>query len=682
MGNESDNPMEGSSLQLTLGATTTAEDGNGIHSRSDPVTPNDEPPTKRIKMEAVSDQNYGGSVPSGVASEVASVAASVQISPHTDVPDSLNAAQPTPQQTGNEQSAPAELEAVNTVAPKKLQALASVKTEESGSSIVTTSSSHSSSHASLNDAASHSTAAAAKSPPADGNQPDAPINSDQPGPNAPAAAGALAVPLKSTTMSHLKTKYTGELEYMLREFRKLERQLLGAKGAAQLEESAGSRERREKLHSFILHLEDTVRQIELGCKLEAEGKSTVGIGNVGPVGGDTLANPSAQVPTPSKDDVKKQLVESSALTNLTKEKEEEENVQKLEEHILANLLPVKVRLKKQLAAQQGASRNPAGMPAQRRGMLQPTAAAGGEGTFAAAAEQRRKQAEAARLAVQQQQESAVRRVSDPTQFGKPLGGGGSSLTQKLHGATLGSTQRTHGHGVGSSTTPPESVATTVAERKILYAGMVPGSIQHQSGIETASGAHDMFNDDPNLLHIQAEEKPSGTEQPSDASVASAPVAVRSVEPKPCAAIPKQVPKAAAPPARTQQPIPMPVTSSGPTRKAKKPSDNAKLTEEERRKLRRRRRKRKLRRIAKRRERDRQRQIALHQQAQAAQGSSKVAGGRKKAAAGKGQGKKKGPRSVEYICALCSEAYSSTCDYNPWWALAQHECPKCRKSQVS
>jgi hypothetical protein len=687
MGNESDNPMEGSSLQLTLPATTTAEDGNRIHSRSDPVTPNAEPPTKRIKMEAVSDHNYGGRVPSGVASEVASVVASVGISPHSDVPDSLNAAPPAPQQTGNDQSAPAEQEdeqeAVNTVAPKKLQALASVKTEESGSSIVTTSSSHSLSRASLNDTATHSAAAAAKSPPADGNQPNAPINPVQPGPNAPAAAaGAPAVPLKSTTMAHLKTKYTGELEYMLREFRKLERQLLGAKGAAQLEESAGSRERREKLHSFILHLEDTVRQIELGCKLEAEGKSTVAIGNVGPVGGDTLANPSAQVPTTSKDDVKKQMVESSALTNLTKEKEEEENVQKLEEHILANLLPVKVRLKKQLAAQQGASRNPAGMPAQRRGMLQPTAAAGGEGTFAAAAEQRRKQAEAARLALQQQQQSAVRRVSDSTQFGKPLGGGGSFLTQKLHGATLGSSQRTHGHGVGSSTTPPESVANTVEERKILYAGMVPGSIQHQSGIETASGAHEMFNEDPNLLQIQAEEKLAGTEQPSNASVASAPVAVRSVEPEPCAAIPKQAPKAATPPARTQQPIPMPVTSSGPTKKAKKPSDNAKLTEEERRKLRRRRRKRKLRRIAKRRERDRQRQIALHQQAQAAQGSSKVAGGRKKAAAGKGQGKKKGPRSVEYICALCSEAYSSTCDYNPWWALAQHECPKCRKSQVS
>jgi hypothetical protein len=49
---------------------------------------------------------------------------------------------------------------------------------------------------------------------------------------------------------------------------------------------------------------------------------------------------------------------------LTKEKKEEENVHKLKEHILANLLPVKVRLKKHLAAQQRASRNPAGMPAQ------------------------------------------------------------------------------------------------------------------------------------------------------------------------------------------------------------------------------------------------------------------------------------------------------------------------------
>ena len=212
-----------------------------------------------------------------------------------------------------------------------------------------------------------------------------------PSPAAPTAQATAAPPLKSTTMSHLKTKYLGELEYMLREFRKLERQLLGAKGAAQIEESAGSRERREKLHSFILHLEDTIRQIEMGCELEAEGKSIVDV---------PCAN-QAQDGSVSSAEAKKQMAESSALMNLTKEKEEEENVQKLEEHILANLLPVKVRLKKQLAAQQGATRNPAGMPATRRGSL--VASNRGKGTFAAAAEQRRKQAEAARLAAQQQQ---------------------------------------------------------------------------------------------------------------------------------------------------------------------------------------------------------------------------------------------------------------------------------------
>jgi hypothetical protein len=43
---------------------------------------------------------------------------------------------------------------------------------------------------------------------------------------------------------------------------------------------------------------------------------------------------------------------------------------------------------------------------------------------------------------------------------------------------------------------------------------------------------------------------------------------------------------------------------------------------------------------------------------------------------------RGPRHVEYMCSLCNEVYNSTCDYNPWWALAQHDCPKCRKRQVS
>ena len=107
------------------------------------------------------------------------------------------------------------------------------------------------------------------------------------------------------------------------------------------------------------------------------------------------------------DKAKRDFANSAALTKLTREKEQEETVQKLEEHILANLLPVKVRLTKQLAAQQGATRNPAGMPTSARGP-RPSAAAisGGKGTFAAAAEERRKREEAARLAATQQRQDS------------------------------------------------------------------------------------------------------------------------------------------------------------------------------------------------------------------------------------------------------------------------------------
>lgn len=467
-----------------------------------------------------------------------------------------------------------------------------------------------------------------------------------------AAPEKEVAPLKSTTMHHLRTKYVGELEYMLIEFRKLERQLVGAKGAAKLEESAGSRERREKLHSFILHLEDTVRQVEEGCKLEDEGKSAIvsGISDNGSHSGD---------------DAKRKMAETSALANLTTEKEAEENVQKLEEHILANLLPVKVRLKKQLAAQQGATRNPAGMPATRRGMLQPSTSHG-KGTFAAAAEERIKQAEAARLAAQRQQEQRMSHLSNQSQFGRALGGVGSSLTRSLHGKTLGSKERPDGHGVGTPSQTSDD-ASSPSTKRILYAGMVPQSTQHKSGVAAATGVHDMVIENPCFLPSatpQIEQVPDSTltvEEPSHLPVNDASM---------------NVTLSTAVSAPHSPPI------SKPTYSIDKDTENLssmKVSEEERRKLRKKRRKRKLLRIARRRERDRQRQLALNQQAQA--NHLKVTGGRKKAVLGKGLGRKKGPRAVEYICANCSEAYNSTCDYNPWWALAQHECPKCRKVQV-
>jgi hypothetical protein len=495
-----------------------------------------------------------------------------------------------------------------------------------------------------------------------------PQSGDAPPPSAlPPPPPSVPLPLKSTTMSHLRNKYTGELEYMLREFRKLERQLLGAKGATQIEESAGSRERREKLHSFILHLEDTIRQIDLGCKLEAEGKSTVMVGVTNARVGATGQTSDAEAST---EDAKKQPADEAALASLTQEKEEEENVQKLEEHILANLLPVKVRLKKQLAAQQGATRNPAGMPTTRRGMLQPSAAADGEkGTFVEAAEKHRKQAEAARLAAQERAEASSAHasgISDPTQFGKPLSGGGSSLTQKLHGATLGSNNRMHGHGVGASANPVSDGGVPKSERKILYAGMVPGSTQHHSGVAAATGVHKMEITDPMLIQNPSQSDAVKPDHPRSAPLSN----INPVAPKPGKTLTAPKPLSAS-------------TSPKSPGAEKQPIDSATLTDEERRKLGKKRRKKKLLRLAKRRENERQRQVMLHQQAvQAAQMPSKGSSGRKKVAVGKGQGKKKGPRSVEYICALCSEAYGSNCDYNPWWALAQHECPKCRKTQVS
>lgn len=445
-------------------------------------------------------------------------------------------------------------------------------------------------------------------------------------------------------MSHLRVKYYAELEYMLREFRKLERQLLGAKGnGTGIEESSGSRERREKLHSFILHLEDTIRQIDVGCQLESGGEVAAAAATVASSGdGQEQSGPDS----------------APASTNASKVKDDEENVKKLEEHILANLLPVKVRLKKQLAAQQGATRNPIGMPVATRG-LQPSmmmTAEKGKGTFAAAAEEKRRQAEAARLAAQ---ERALSSPPAPSQFGKALSGGGSSLTRNLHGPTLGSQVRIHGHGVGSEKPQvPDPTVTGLSDgdnetpkRPILYAGLALGSDQHRSGVSAAAGVHNMVFEEP--CSKPAVEEISTTE-------------VTSLE----------MPPTTHPPESTLEPL-----------KSCKPHEDPKLSEELRKKLHKDRRRRKKHRELERREKERQRQLFLQQQQQNAAQASAVAL--------KGSGKKggmvgtkpvgnqaKGPRTVEYICALCSEAYSSTCDFNPWWALASHDCPKCRKSQVS
>jgi hypothetical protein len=484
-------------------------------------------------------------------------------------------------------------------------------------------------------------------------------------------------PLKSTKMSHLKKKYTGELEYMLREFRKLERQLLGAKGNV-LEESAGSRERREKLHSFIIHLEGTIREIEVGCQLEAEGKSTV-------LGAETRDSEETE------EQAKKKIADTAALTKLTREKEEEENVQKLEEHILANLLPVKVRLKKQLAAQQGASQNPAGMPARRGSLVASTPATTGT-TFAAAAEQRRK-AEAARLAATAAStpvsattitaNSATSTASSKadSQFSSSISGGGSSLTQKLLGSTSGPSS-TESRGASSATGESH---VSVADKP---ASPNPINGQNPSIAVSTTGTVGSSATQPPVDAATIQMTPTVVSSSASTVLKAASAALKT----PVTVV------SSSPPATQSSNVGADVPSSAASilhsDLLDDDCDDLSFTEEERKRMRKRKRKKKQRREQRSDPGQDQRDLLLHQQAvQAAAAAPKGAAKRNNKTQGvvastlsnnKGpaSGKKKGPRTVEYICALCSESYNSTCEYNPWWALVQHECPKCRKTQVS
>jgi len=575
-------------------------------------------------------------------------------------------------------------------------------------------------------------------------------------------------PLKSTTMSHLKTKYMSQLEYMNREFKKLERQLLGAR-TRNGQETAGSRERREKLHSFILHLEDTMKQIELGCTLENEGKSTVGIAfssmggttntssvssssgtdqikneNNNNVGHTSMSSENQSLSTvrsqlnEEEEEAKEEFARTSALTKLTKEKEEEENVQRLEEHILGNLLPVKDRLTRQLAAQKGAPRNPAGMPVSRRG-LQPSTVDKGKGTFAAAAEKRRLAQMMQQQETQQGQDSLNKQPINPqsagpiarhaakTQFGKPLGGG-SSLTQKLHGTTLGSHQRTHGDGVGiGGDNSKANIGNVTTEntpnavRKVIYAGMTPGSRQVKSGVSAATGVHDMKIENPTLknLTIRNASKETSTvistappppmpfrkvTKNQQQTLSSNPI--KSAVPHPLSNHNQTNSAHSASTKVTESPysagssnratviskctVPPPPPGHEMTvvPKTKKSLKDPMLTEEERQEIKVRR---KARKIEKRRAEERQRQLILQQQEQEQilqqkqqQQQQASCGMRRAGKSCNGRSvssQRKGPRIVEYMCALCNETYKSTCDYNPWWALTSHECVKCGKVQI-
>ncbi|KAL3800307.1 hypothetical protein HJC23_003603 [Cyclotella cryptica] len=627
------------------------------------------------------------------------------------------------------------------------------------------------------------------------------------------------LPLKALTFHHLHKKYGPELEYMLVEFKKLERQLLGAPIHQQQNppkaEPKGSRERREKLHGFILHLEDTIRQVEEGCALEKREEGSIDQVVHGATG--SLANNqqeeteeeekkssdaslqqpqhTAQTNTASnlnnlnkttsnmEGPPKKFTAAEAALSSLPPEKEREESVQRLEEHILANLLPVKVRLTKQLAAQKGATRNPVTAPV-RAGAANTVAG----GTIAEAVEAKRRAQEEELLKKQLQQ----RQIST-SQYGKPIGGAGSSLTARLHGGVLGSNAPAAGAS-GSETT----------KRPILYAGVAPGSSQVPSTIKTVSGAHPgLIGKDATKAVALAEEERRRLKnleenatrvafgvatKPSPAASALDPRKPAALPSLNAATLPKQ-PEGPATLAARARAVALAAASSGgaaskisrpnqqfPTRslqqhhvkkgppvtaapaatiaapraphinqytkpsaavpyhsvptppmtaKSKKPHiapnfDDPSLTPEQRFELRLK--EARWRQRKRRRERRRRRlegylhaagayhvvPSAVQQQPSLSLSSQphlqetqpeRVASTTftpnapappppvntppppvTSASRPKKNGAY-GPRTVEYVCAVCNETYMSTCEFNPWWALTSHDCPKCGKPQI-
>ena len=235
-------------------------------------------------------------------------------------------------------------------------------------------------------------------------------------------------------------KYVPELTFMLREFEKLESQLLAGNSVRQQQQQSSSdaqqQSRREKLRSFILHITDVISQL----------KKIIGPQNL--VGGAD-ASCKAKVVNADEDDKAAAAAE-------------------LEQHILTSLLPVKDRLKKQLMnnAQSSDASGGSGNGNGRKGPI-----GGGPsgstnramGTFAAAA------------AKKQQVHESV--------FGKPLSGGGSSLTQKLHGSTLGSIDRRFGSGVGQKKEEATNSGDGECQpkaRPVQYAGMTSRVVGNSS----------------------------------------------------------------------------------------------------------------------------------------------------------------------------------------------------------
>jgi len=531
--------------------------------------------------------------------------------------------------------------------------------------------------------------------------------------NPPTKSSSPPPPLKALTFHHLQRKYGTELDYMLVEFRKLERQLLGAPAASakmqqQKPEAAGSKERREKLHGFILHLEDTIRQVSEGCQLEKKRNSASSIKEEEGEKESADASLQKQVSLPTAEFT----AADASLSHLPPEKEKEESVQRLEEHILANLLPVKVRLTRQLAAQKGATRNPATAP------VKPGAPAAGTGSSFADAEAKRK----AKERLYQQQEPQQK--PSPSQFGKPIAQAGSSLTARLHGKTLGAgAAGTAAKGPSPITETAAAAAAPPNKRRILYAGIAPGSSQVSSSVNAVAGIHPgLIDDGAAKASSMAEEERkrmkrleesaarvalgTGVAQPATTTALNAskhvpiPSTMLKSPPEGPATLAARAQAVAIPQPVAQMKAPPP-----PVAKPKKPHippnyDDPSLSAGQLSQLRFK--EARWRQHKRRRERRRQRLEGRgnysssmqqpHRMHPSSTGQSSVPSSSMNASSIPGtvvngvniapkQNGFHGPRTVEYVCSMCNEGYPSNSDVNPWWVLTSQECPKCGKVQI-
>ncbi|KAL3822038.1 hypothetical protein ACHAXA_007831, partial [Cyclostephanos tholiformis] len=473
-----------------------------------------------------------------------------------------------------------------------------------------------------------------------------------------------------------------------------------------------------------------------------------------------------------------------------------ESARKLEEHIIANLLPVKHRLTRQLAAQRGASRDPVTAPVRGATTGAPSSASsparstegGGVGnmtttttgvSFAETAEAKRKAAyeRIGSSSSYPPPPPLTGMVADPTAMTPVTTTTKSTEAEAERAGGGGGGGGVGGDAIRRSSPPPSRPQPQPQRRAILYAGMAPGSTQVPSSICAASGAHPGLIDErtAHVVRVAEDERAqlrrleecatraalgidvmtttttTTTTASTRTSVDNRSAAAKALamaggessggEPRPnresSSSSSSVAPDAAVPSNHQQVKWPPTATADADVDAAivvqinpnstKSPHvplnfDDPTLTPPQQFELRLREARWRQRKRRRARRRQRNGLATTLQQVNAlahcknnqnllandngisritvgdghAANSGGVLGGDADAPGG-GVGLEVGcgvgaaeaynppapPRrqAIEYVCAICNEVYPSTCELNPWWALTNHECPKCGKMQI-